>query len=145
MAVPARNGILVEGIRIFAGTTMLLGGAFQALQALAALVHDEHLLVLRNYVLSFDLTVWGSIHLVVGLALALVGVCLLLGKTWARTAGIVVAAISAAINFSWLPISPGWAIVAIAIDMLVVWALATGGAPESIPQQQGRTAGRRTA
>lgn len=145
MAALDRTGTLAEGVKIFAGIMMLLGGAFQALQATAALVHDEHLLVLRNHVLSFDLTVWGSIHLVVGLALAVIGVCLLSGQNWARIAGIVVAAVSAVINFSWLPLSPGWAIVAIALDVLVVWSLATVRAPESTTQRPRRIAGQRTA
>jgi len=54
-----------------------------------------------------------------------VGVFLLLEKGWARIAGIVVAGISAIINFSWLPYSPWWALLLIAVDILVIWALAT--------------------
>jgi uncharacterized membrane protein (DUF106 family) len=64
------------------------------------------------------------IHLLVGLALVVIGVSLLRGQTWARVAGIIAAAVSAILNFVWLPISPWWAIVLIAIDMLVIWALA---------------------
>ena len=64
-----RDGTIADGIRVFAGIMLLIGGAFQVLQAVAALVHDEYILVLRNYILSLDLTVWGSIHLVVGLIL----------------------------------------------------------------------------
>ena len=59
---------------------LIVGGAFQVLQSIAALVNDEYILVLRNYILSLDLTVWGSIHLIVGLILAAIGVCLLLGQ-----------------------------------------------------------------
>ena len=138
MAKFDQDGNLADGIRVFAGIMLLLGGAFQVLQAIAALVHDEYILVLRNYVLSLDLTVWGSIHLIVGLVLAVIGVFLLMGKGWARIAGIVVAAISVVINFSWLPYSPGWAILAIAVDVLVIWALATGGSrkPTAQPTSQ---------
>jgi hypothetical protein len=32
--------------------------------------------------------------------------------------------VSAPLNFVWLPISPLWAIVIIAVDMLIIWALA---------------------
>ncbi len=80
---------------------------------------------MRNYVFSIDLTGWGWIHLIIGLILAAVGVFLLLEKGWARIAGIVVAGISAIINFSWLPYSPWWALLLIAVDILVIWALAT--------------------
>ena len=102
---------------------MILGGAFEALQGIAAIVNDKYLVVLPNYVYAFDLTVWGWIHLLIGLALVAIGISLLMEQGWARLAGIVVAALAALINFTWLPYSPLWAIVLIAIDVLVIWAL----------------------
>ena len=74
---------------------LIVGGAFQVIQSIAAIANDEYLLVLPNYVFSIDLTGWGWIHLLIGLILAAVGVFLLLGKGWARIAGIVVAGMSA--------------------------------------------------
>ena len=112
-----------HGFAVFAGVVMVVGGAFQALEGLAGIVNDKYLVVLPNYLYAFDLTVWGVIHLLVGLALVVIGVSLLRGQTWARVAGIFAAAVSAILNFVWLPISPWWAIVLIAIDMLVIWAL----------------------
>jgi hypothetical protein len=61
----------------------------------------------------------------IGLALVAIGICLLLGQGWALIAGIVVTAVSALINFTWLPYSPLWAMLVIAIDLLVIWALAS--------------------
>jgi len=114
---------VAHGVSVFAGIMLILGGAFEALQAIAAIVNDKYLVVLPNYVYAFDLTVWGWIHLLIGLALVAIGISLLLGQGWARIAGIVVAALAALINFTWLPYSPLWAIVLIAIDVLVIWAL----------------------
>ncbi len=114
---------VAHGVSVFAGIMLILGGAFEALQAIAAIVNDKYLVVLPNYVYAFDLTVWGWIHLLIGLALVAIGISLLLGQGWARMAGIVVAALAALINFTWLPYSPLWAIVLIAIDVLVIWAL----------------------
>ncbi len=113
-----------HGIAVFAGVAMVVGGAFQALEGLAGIVNDKYLLVLPNYIYAFDLTVWGVIHLLVGLALVVIGISLLRGQTWARVAGMIAAAVSAILNFVWLPISPWWAIAIIAVDMLVIWALA---------------------
>ena len=106
------------------------------IEAIAALVNDEYILVLPNYVFSLDLTGWGVIHLLIGLILAAIGVFLLLGKGWARIAGIVVAGISALINFSWLPYAPLWAILLIGIDVLVIWALASArhSSSAAVPQ-----------
>jgi len=113
-----------HGFAVFAGVVMVVGGAFEALDGLAGIVNDKYLVVLPNYLYAFDLTVWGVIHLLVGLALVVIGVSLLRGQTWARVAGIIAAAVSAILNFVWLPIAPWWAIVLIAIDVLVIWALA---------------------
>ena len=80
---------------------------------------------LPNYIYAFDLTVWGVLHLLVGLALVVIGVSLLRGQTWARMAGIIAAVISAIMNFVWIPIAPWWALMVIAVDVLIIWALAS--------------------
>jgi hypothetical protein len=124
-----RDDKLVGGVHDFAGIMLIVGGAFQIIQAVTALFRDQYLIVLPNYVFSLDLTAWGWIHLIIGSALAAIGVFLLLGKGWARVAGIGVAAVSILINFSWLPYSPLWAILAIAVNILVIWGLAAGSRP----------------
>ena len=120
MSAPATHGISV-----FAGVLLILGGVFQAIEALSAIVHDEYLVVAPRYIYTFDLTAWGWIHLLIGLGLVAIGIFLLRGEGWALMAGIVIAAISAVINFTWLPHSPFWAMLLIAIDLLVIWALAS--------------------
>ena len=114
-----------HGIAVFAGVVMIIGGAFQALEGLSAIVNDKYLVVAPSTIYAFDVTVWGVIHLLVGLALLVIGFFLLRGATWARGAGIVVAAISAIVNFTWLPYSPWWALVVIGVDIVVIWALAS--------------------
>ncbi len=111
-----------------AGVLLIVGGGFQSIEALAAIVRDQYLVVAPNYIYTFDLTAWGWIHLLIGLALVAIGICLLLGQGWAQVAGIVVAAISALINFTWLPYSPFWAILVIAVDLLIIWALTSARA-----------------
>ena len=114
-----------HGIAVFAGVIMIVGGAFQALEGLAGIVKDQWLVVLPSYIYAFDLTVWGVLHLLVGLALLVIGVSLLRGQTWARFAGMFVAAISAILNFVWLPYAPWWALMVIVVDVLIIWALAS--------------------
>ena len=58
---------VAHGTAVFAGVLMIIGGAFQALEALAAIVNDKYLVVLPQYIYAFDLTLWGWIHLLVGL------------------------------------------------------------------------------
>jgi hypothetical protein len=113
-----------HGVAVFAGVIMIVGGAFQALEGLAGIVHDKWLVASPSTIYAFDLTVWGVIHLLVGLALVVIGVSLLRGQTWARVTGMIVAAVSAIMNFVWLPYSPWWALMVIALDVLIIWALA---------------------
>ena len=114
-----------HGIAVFAGVVMIIGGAFQALEGLSGIVHDKYLVVAPSTIYAFDVTVWGVIHLLVGLALLVIGIALLRGQTWARIAGIIVAAVAAILNFVWLPYSPLWAIIVIVVDILIIWALAS--------------------
>jgi hypothetical protein len=132
-----------HGIVVFAGVVMIVGGAFQALEGLAGIVHDQYLVVLPNYIYAFDLTVWGVIHLLVGLGLLVIGVSLLRGQTWARVAGMIAAVVSAIFNFVWLPFAPWWAVTVIVIDILVIWALASYlRQPVAVASQDGQAAAR---
>jgi hypothetical protein len=115
---------MAHGVAVFAGVIMIVAGAFQAVEGLAGIVNDKYLVVLENYFLAFDITLWGWLHLLVGLALLAIGIFLLRGATWARVAGMIFAGISALLNFVWLPHSPWWSLLVIAIDILVIWALA---------------------
>ena len=115
---------MAHGIAVFAGVIMIVAGAFQAVEGLAGIVNDQYLVVLENYFVAVDITLWGWIHLLVGLALVAIGIFLMRGQTWARVAGMIIAGISALLNFVWLPHSPWWSLLVIAIDILVIWALA---------------------
>jgi hypothetical protein len=46
---------------------------------------------------------------------------------WGRTVGVILAIVSAFSAFAWLPYAPVSAIVIIAIDITVIWALTAHG------------------
>jgi hypothetical protein len=76
---------------------------------------------------QFDITTWGWIHLILGIVVALAGVGLLAGRSWARVVGITLAVLSAIANFMFIPHYPFWALLVIALDVFVIWALAAHG------------------
>jgi len=80
-----------SGWILFAGIMMLLIGAFNVLQGLAAIFSDDYYAVTEDKLLVFDFTAWGWIMLIWGVVLLLVGYGLVTGKPWSRWAGIVVA------------------------------------------------------
>jgi hypothetical protein len=60
----------------------------------------------RNYLLEFDATRWGWIHLAVGLLVLFAGFAMLSGQTWGRVIGITLAVLSALANFAFVPYYP---------------------------------------
>ena len=114
------------GVSIFAGATMAIVGVSQLFQGLVALIDGNKFLVTsNNYVFEFNNTTWGWIHLIIGALSAITGVAIFTGNLVARSAGIGLACLSIITNFLWLPHYPLWAVIVIAIDMFVIWALAT--------------------
>jgi hypothetical protein len=111
----------------FAGAIMVVIGAFQAIAGLTAILNDEFFLVTRNYTFDLDVTAWGWIHLILGVVIAIAGVCLFMGQTWAGLVAMFLAIVSAIANFFFIPYYPFWAIVIIALDMWVIWALTRPG------------------
>ena len=56
-----------------------------------------------------------------------VGAGILTGNVLARTVGVIIAGISAIGNFAFMPYYPVWAIIVIAIDIAIIWALTAHG------------------
>ncbi len=113
------------GASLFAGIMLVILGMFQGIRGMAALFKNDILVGTPNYVFAFDTTAWGWIHMIFGLILIVTGLLIVAGKLVGRIFGIIVAGISAILNFTSLPYYPVWSVVLIAIDVLIIWALAT--------------------
>ena len=50
---------------------------------------------------------------------------MLFGQAWARWTGVACAVISGLGSFLFLPFYPLWAILVIAVDVFIIWALVT--------------------
>lgn len=107
----------------FAASMLALAGAFQVLAGIAAIAEDEIYVVGADYTLGLDLTVWGWVHLLIGVLALATAVGIFTGKAWAFVAGIGIVFISALGNFAFLPYYPLWAVVVITLDVVVLWAL----------------------
>ncbi len=115
------------GYAAFAGIMLVIGGVFQAIAGLVAIVDDEFLVVGQDYIFKFDTTTWGWIHLIWGLIVLASGFGIFSGNVLARTVGVVAASVAAIIAFAWLPYSPWWSIVLIALNIAIIWALTVHG------------------
>ncbi len=111
----------------FAAVMLMIAGAFQLIAGVVAILEDEFYVVGREWTFQFDVSTWGWIHALLGVVLVLVGVGILTGNLAARIVGVIVAGLSAIVNFAFLPWYPVWAIVVIAIDIAIIWALTAHG------------------
>jgi hypothetical protein len=109
----------------FAAIMMIVGGIWHGLSGLAGVLRDEVYLTTPNYTYQFDLSWWGWIHLVLGAILAITGIAVAQGQTWARVTGIALAILSLMANFLFLPHYPVWSILIISLDIVIIYSLAT--------------------
>ncbi|WP_327070912.1 hypothetical protein OG500_35335 [Kitasatospora sp. NBC_01250] len=114
------------GWTFFAAAMMVFGGAMSVFEGIAAIAKDDLVVVTRHYSYSFNTTGWGWVHLILGVLVVIAGVALFSGAVWARVVGVLLAGLAMVANFLWLPYYPFWAIVLIAIDIFVIWALCAG-------------------
>jgi hypothetical protein len=115
------------GWTIFAAVWMWILGFFHALAGLVAILEDEILVATPNYLLQFDVTTWGWIHLVIGALVLIAGFSVFSGAVWARTIGVMIAFVSVVATFAWLPYYPFWGFVMLAANAFVIWALTVHG------------------
>jgi hypothetical protein len=118
---------MAVGLTYFAAFMMILGGAFDALQGLSAILRQNVYAVTPDYVYKLNVSTWGWINLILGIVILLAGAALLNGAVWARTIGVIMAILVGISNFLWLPYYPVWSIIIITISVLVVWALTAHG------------------
>ena len=115
------------GWATLAAILLIIGGIWGAIVGIAGIAEDDLYLVTPDWVFQFDVTTWGWVHLIVGVILVLSGIGIFTGNVLARTVGVIVAGLSAIINFAWMPYYPVWSIAAIAIDIAIIWALTAHG------------------
>ena len=108
---------------------MIIRGVFDILQGLAALLRDHDYFVAKtdDALLTFNFTAWGWIHMLFGLAMIGVGVLLLQGSKFGRVVAILLVGLNLIAQFGWVAAYPVWAIIAIAIDILILYALLVHG------------------
>jgi hypothetical protein len=123
----AKPSSAAVGLTVFAAVMLIMVGIFQAIAGVVALFNDTFYVVGEKYIFQFDVTTWGWIHLILGIVIAVAGYFLFRGAVWARTVGVILASISAVVNFAWLPHYPIWAIAIITLDVFIIWALTAHG------------------
>ena len=127
---------------VFAGWLMAVLGAFHVVQGTLALTDPSYFLVDESRLLAgLDYTTWGWTYLLGGLLIFAAGIGVFTGQVWARAVGVALAAVSAVGNFGFLGAYPIVALLLIAMDLMIIYALTVhgwyvrSGPPQEIPHQ----------
>ena len=124
-AVEADGSVL--GITAAAGLILMLTGVFGMIQGIVGIVDNDLYVVTNKWLFELDAIAWGWGHILIGLISFCAGVGLFFGGRWARALAIVIAVFGILANFAWLPYYPMWAVLVIAFDLFVIWAVTVHG------------------
>jgi hypothetical protein len=113
---------------IFAAMMMILVGVFSAIAGITAIWKSGYYLVgQEGLVVNVDYSIWGWVHIGIGVLAVAAAFGLMVGQMWARVVGVAMAVVSAIINLAFLPAYPLWSIVVIALDVVVIYAITAHG------------------
>ena len=112
----------------FAGVILLVNGIFSVVQGLAAIIGpDTYYAVVEGDLLLLNVMGWGWFNLILGALLIATAFGLFAEAAWACTTAIVLAVISSVIQMLLIPAQPWWALIVIAIDITIIYALVARG------------------
>ena len=112
-----------RGWFVFAAVMMLVLGGLDALWGLAAVLNNEVVVVGGHGVIVADISTWGWVTLIVGIALILTGVGLLGEVGAARWAAIFLIAFGAIMELAWFPAAPLWTVLIVALSVVLIYQL----------------------
>ena len=116
--------ILGTGWIAFAGTMLVLVGFFNVIDGIAAIGNSKYL---ANELLFANMDAWGWFFLIWGVAQIVTGFAIYSGAAWAALVGVIAAFTNAIAQLAWARTYPVWAIAAVVLDVLVVYALVVYG------------------
>jgi hypothetical protein len=123
---PAASGW--AGWVVFGGLMLILLGIFHVIEGVVALFDQGYYTVRPSgLVVHVDYTVWGWVHLLLGIVAILTGLGLLAGNIVARVVGVCLAVISAVVNLAFVGAAPVWSIIVIVLDVVIIYAIVVHG------------------
>jgi hypothetical protein len=111
----------------FAGFLMVVAGVFHMITGLVAIFKPSFYVTTSSHLLVFDYGTWGWTHLIWGMILLLSAGSLFAGRMWGRVVAIILATLSAILNFGFISAYPIWSILIIVLDIIIIYSVAMYG------------------
>ncbi len=121
------EGSAWTGWVIFAAAVMFTIGAIDIIQGITALAKDGTYVIPESGLLvTTNFTTWGWALIIWGIVMMLAAGALFAGKGWGRWFAIVVIIINGIGQIAWFPAYPLWSLLAIGLEIAVLYALTAG-------------------
>ena len=120
------------GWKLFAGVMVLIVGTFNVIDGLRAITNasqvQSHFPNGRvELPLTNDLKTWGWVVLGLGVVMILASFLIFAGNMFGRIVGVILAALNAIVQLSYLDHNTFWSFTMILVDILVIYALVSHG------------------
>ena len=126
MAVEPFSGGKGSGATAFAWFMLLIIGVLNVIDGIVALARSRFYVDEAVFVFG-DLRTWGWIVLIYGIVALFGAASVWKGGDFGRWAGIAIAGINIVVQMLFIQAYPFWSLLIIALDVLVIYALATYG------------------
>jgi hypothetical protein len=103
---------------------LVIVGFFNIIDGIAAISDSRYLV---NQLLFANLHAWGWFFLIFGIVQVLAGFAIYGGAAWGAFVGIVTAGFNLIAQLSWAHTNTVWAVAAMVLDVLVIYALVVYG------------------
>jgi hypothetical protein len=119
------------GLIIFAAVLLMVGGAFNLIDGIAAIARSHIFIANAHYVIG-DLRTWGWVALIFGALQILAAVGVIAGNQVARWFAVALVGLNAIDQMFFIPSYPFWSLTIIAIDVVALWGLCAYGSRENV-------------
>ncbi len=123
------RGLAATGWILFAAPIMFTIGAIDIIQGIAALTKSATFVIAggeNSLLVTTNFDTWGWALIIWGIVLMLAAGSLFFGRSWARWFGIFAIIINGIVQIAWFPAFPLWSLLAIGLQVAVLWALTAG-------------------
>jgi hypothetical protein len=121
----SRDGSRGEGWAAFAAIMVLIVGVFNVIYGLAAIIDDDYFM--EGELLFGDLSLWGWIHLVLGVLQVTTAALIFAGNELGAVLGIMFAGFNAIAAVLAIGAYPVWSVTILLVDGLIIYALTVYG------------------